>query len=450
MIFFLYKSFPDGQYVSYSVSLFCSLIAAQLSAGWVGNSFIYYYSGAEDRRFFVSGCIAVVLLIAPIASIFAATISIYFSPGPYVFWCVWLLCFSQILFFFASSACQAGFFVKQQLVAVLLQAVTQVLMIVLFFKFVDVDYRLALISLAVGYLIAALFMLFSLLRNFGVCNPFASIELFKNNFKMIFQYGAALSPWILGMLVMVGSDRFAIGYYDLEFGDSYLSLKDLFVGAAGLLSMPLLMMVHPFVIKRFREGSFAIRMIETSSGFLIVAFLLLWTALYLVGFDFFEDITGKTIGASKVAILFSFLGVFLNSAAVYFQKRLEVHRKMKLLAFLSIIAAATSLVLAWVGGRYWGLYGVSMGVLLAQSIYFVLVTLSLLKRLDLHRAFVSPLMVSVIASLAGYGGYLALEAFGGSFERWERSLFWLAGFSVVSVFALWKGVRWSEFMKATV
>ena len=66
-IFYLYKFFPGGQYVSYSVSLFSSLVAAQLCAGWVGNSFIYYYSGVENRKYFISSCIAVILLIAPVA-----------------------------------------------------------------------------------------------------------------------------------------------------------------------------------------------------------------------------------------------------------------------------------------------------------------------------------------------------------------------------------------------
>ncbi|MCU1748474.1 lipopolysaccharide biosynthesis protein [Pseudomonas sp. 6D_7.1_Bac1] len=450
LIFFLYKYFPAGQYVSYSVSLFCSLIAAQLSAGWVGNSFIYYYTGVEDKRVFVSNCVSVILLIAPVASLLAATVSVFFVFEQYVFICVWLLCFGQILFFFLSSACQADFLVKQQLVAVLLQALAQILLIVAFFQFLDVDFRYALLALSAGYFIAAFFLLFVILKKFGVCNPFSNVDVFKDNLRLIYQYGAALSPWILGMLVVAGSDRFAIGYYGIEHGDSYLSLKDLFVGGAGLLSMPLLMMVHPFVIKRFREGVFAVRIIESSSSFLIVAFSLLWCALYFVGFDFFERVTGKTIEASKVVILFSFSGVFLNSTSVYFQKRLEVHRRMKLLAYLSMVSALVSMLFAWIGGRYWGLYGVSLGVLLAQTLYFVLVTTSMFKRLDLYRSFTLPALISSLAFFIGYVFYMGLENVGGSLLWWEKSVFWLVGFAVVSLFSLWKGVRWSEFMKATV
>lgn len=450
LIFYLYRLFPEGQYVSYSVSLFCSLITAQLCAGWVGNSFIYYYSSLENKRLFVSNCISVILLIAPISSALAATVSVCFSSVDHVFLCVWLLCFGQILFFFLSSACQAGFLVKQQLLAVVLQAVTQIALIVIFFRFFEVDFRYALFSLAVGYFVAAFFLLYTLLKIFGVANPFSNVGLFKENLKLIFQYGAALSPWILGMLVMVGADRFAIGFYHVESGDAYLSLKDLFVGAAGLLSMPLLMMVHPFVIKRFREGVFAINIIESSSGFLIVAFSLLWCALYFVGFGFFELITGKVIGVSTLAILFAFIGVFLNSAAVYFQKRLEVHRKMKLLAYLSVVSSLVSVFFAWIGARYWGVIGASLGVLLAQMLYFCLVTASLFKRLDFYRSFGAPALVSSLALLAGYALSVGLEAVASSMIEWQRSIYWLVGFSAISLFSLWKGVRWSEFMKASV
>lgn len=450
LIFFLYKSFPEGQYVSYSVSLFCSLIAAQLCAGWVGNSFIYYYSGVEDKKIFVSNCLGVVLIIAPLASTLAATISFFFVSADNLFLFVWLLCFSQIFFFFLSSMCQAGFLVRQQLVAVLLQAIVQIGLVMALFHLLEVDFKYALSSLIAGYAIAAFFMLSSLLRIFGICNPLSNFESLKEDLRLIYQYGAALSPWILGMLVMAGADRLAIGFYKIEFGDSYLSLKDLFVGGAGLLSMPLLMMVHPFVIKKFREGFFALSIIESSSSFLIVSFSLLWCVLYFVGFDFFERMTGKKIGASSVAIFYAYAAVFLNSAAVYFQKRLEVHRKMKLLAYLSLVSALTSVCFAWIGGKFWGLYGVSLGVLVAQLIYFVCVMATIYKRLNVYRSFALPVTVSLLAFFMGYVLYFVLNSALGNALWWEMSIFWLIGFFVVSLFCFWKGVGWSEFLRATI
>lgn len=450
LVFFLYKSFPAGEYVSYSVSLFCALIAAQLCAGWVGNSYIYYYSGVEDKSSFVSNCIFVILCIAPVASVLAATISTLFVDEAGVFVLVWMLCLSQIVFFFLSSICQAGFLVRQQLFAVIMQAVAQIGLVLYYFKFREIDLENALLALIAGYSVAAFSMFMYLSRIFNFSNPLSNIGQLKFDLKRVYQYGGALSPWIFGMLVMAGADRLAIGYYEIEHGDSYLSLKDLFVGGGGLLSMPLLMMVHPFLIKKFREGTFAINIIESSSSFLVVAFALLWSVLYFVGFDFFERITGKEIGASRLVIFYAFAGVFLNSAAVYFQKRLEVHRKMKLLAYISLASALMSIGFAWIGGGLWGLHGIALGVLLAQLIYFVYVVSSLYKRLSVYRSFVLPGIISTLAFSSGYFLDFALTLELNYSMWWVEPLFWLAGFSLISILAFIFGVRWREFMRATL
>lgn len=449
-IFFLYKFFPGGQYVSYSICLTCALIASQLCTGWVGNSFIYYFSGSKDKTEFISSCLLVIGLLAPAAAFLAATVSIFFVPEHYVFLCVGGLCFSQVIFFFLSSVCQADFLVKHQLVSVLIQAMGQVSLISLLFYLYGVDFRYAIVSLAIGYFLAAFYLVFSVLRKFGFNNPLANFEKFRVTLRLIYQYGAALSPWMLGMLVMVGADRFAIGYYGVEHGDSYLSLKDLFVGAAGLLSMPLLMLVHPLVIKKFREGYFAATVIEGSMGFLIIAFSLMWGALDFVGFDFFEWITGKTIGAPRIVIFISFLGVFFNSVSVYVQKRLEVHRKMKRLAYLSLISALVSIVFSCVGGGYWGIYGVAIGVLLAQLLYFYMVTISVFRKLNLFHCFGLPLVVSFMTYLFGYGYYLLIELLWEAGEWWMKSIFWLVGFIIVALLTLWKGVEWNKFMRESI
>lgn len=446
-IFYLYKFFPKGQYVSYSIGLTCALIAAQLFAGWVGNSFIYYFPGNKNSKAFFSNCLCAILLIAPVASVLAASVSLSFVPGSYVFICICLLCFSQILFFFLSSVCQAGFLVKEQLLAVIFQALGQVLVLFSLFSKYGVDFRYALLALSAGYLLAAIFLLVFVIRKHGFENPFLRLDRLKEDLNAIYKYGAALSPWMLGMLVMAGSDRFVIGQYSIEHGDSYLSLKDLFVGGSGLLSMPLLMMVHPLVIRKFREGRFAASVIESSVSFLIIAFSLLWGALYFVGFDFFENITGKMIGVSKVVIFISFVSVFLNCTSVYIQKRLEVHRRLKLLAYLSLLSAVTSLVFAYIGGYFWGIYGVSIGVLSAQCLYFYLVAVSMYKRLNLYQAVAKPTAVSVLALVAGFAYYHMLQSGLSYLAWWMKPAIWLVGFTGVSIVALWKGVGWNEFIK---
>lgn len=449
-VFFLYKFFPGGQYVSYSVSVTCALIAAQLFAGWVGNSFVYHFSGSDDKTGFFSSSLVVIFFIAPLAGILAASVCAFFVADDFVFVCVWALCVSQVLFFFLSSVCQADFLVWQQLKAAVLQAFVQAVLVFILFEQLGVDFRFALVALTAGYASAVAVLLFGVIRKLGFTNPAKYIDKFMSVVKSLYQYGAALSPWIFGMLVMAAADRFSIGYYNIEHGDIYLSLKDLFAGGAGLLSMPLLMVVHPLVIRKFREKRFAANIIESSFGFLIVAFSLLWCALHFVGFDFFERLTGKSIDVSLWVIFFSYVSVFLNSSSVYIQKRLEVHRKMKLLAVLSIVSAIFSVVFSYVGGRYWGIYGVSIGLMLAQGLYFLLVAYSIHKKMSVYRALVVPLFVAVLTVIAGAAYYYALGALI-HIDDWRvKSALWLIGFSVLSLLALWKGVKWGEFTKAII
>lgn len=448
-VFFLYKFFPSGQYVSYSVAVTCALISAQLFAGWVGNSFVYHFSASEDKSIFFSSSLAVIAIIAPVASLIAASVCVIFIRDDFVFYCVWLLCCSQVIFFFLSSACQADFLVWQQLAAAALQAVVQAMLIYILFEGVGVDYRYALIALSAGYAAASTLLFFCAIQNFGFSNPAKFRSAFLAIVRSLYSYGAALSPWIFGMLVMAAADRFAIGYYNIEFGDTYLSLKDLFAGGAGLLSMPLLMVVHPLIIRRFREKRFAANIIESSLGFLIISFSLLWCALYLVGFGLFERLTGKAIQVSLWVIFFSFLSVFLNSSSVYVQKRLEAHRRMVLLAVLSVACAVLSVSFSYAGGKYWGIYGVSLGLLFAQIIYFLLVTYSVYKKISVYRSFIAPMIVSVMASLIGIGYYYALQSMLGVVD-WRLMLgLWVGGFSIVCVLALWKGVRWGGFAKGS-
>lgn len=447
-IFFLYRFFPEDEYVSYSVSVACSLIVGQLSAMWVGNSYVYYYSSYSDHRAFFSSCLYLVIMLAPFAALVAGSVAVLFSSANDTFLCVLLLCFSQMLFFFMSSVCQAAFLVRQQLLAVVLQVVGQLGIIYFCYSDVGVSYTDAMLALSGGYGLAALVMFIAAAVRMGVNGPLAACSAFGNDVRAVYNYGSALAPWMLGMLLMVAADRFAIGALNVPGGDSYLSMKDLFVGAGGLLSMPLLMLVHPLIIKRFRDGVFEGSLIQSSVGFLVIVFSLLWAVIALVGFSVFEQFTGKPISAPFGALLIAYLGVFLNCAAVYTQKRLEVHRRMRLLAMFSLAAALVSLLLSYAGGILFGLYGVALGVVVGQLIYFGIVTATIMRKVNLYKGLLKPFAVSMLALMVGYLLQVALDVFMGAVVWWARVLVWVLIFSLFSLLVVWKTVAWKDFMSA--
>ncbi|MDS1309482.1 hypothetical protein [Marinobacter xiaoshiensis] len=442
-IFLLYSVFPEGGYVKYSVGVTSALIAAQLTTMWIGNSYIYYAAGSKSQATFFYSCFWILIVIAPAAALIAGLVSVFFVEAD-AFLPVLFLCLSQSLFFFLSAVFQATFFVKHQLVAVFIQAVAQVAAVFVLFEYVAVDYKLAIASLSVGYFGAALFLLLVKIKEYGTGGFIVRMDTLRANFLAIYRYGSALSPWMLGMLVMAAADRFVIGYYNLEGGDAYLSLKDLFVGGAGLLSMPLLMMVHSLLISRFRDGRFAMEIVQASVSFLIIVFTGMWVFLQFLGLELFALITDKPEGISRGAVFLAFLAIALASASVYVQKRLEVHRKIGRLALISLACAMVSIVVGFAAGAVGGVFEVAFAAALAQLLYLVVLIKSLQKKLRFF-LFLKPVLWA--AFLFGSGVVLTHLLIDGKnvIENWQDSLIWFSGLSSLVLLALWKGVNWGSF-----
>lgn len=245
---------------------------------------------------------------------------------------------------------------------------------------------------------------------------------------------------------MSGVDRFAIGFYGIEHGDEYLSLKDLFVGAGGLLSMPILMVVHSVVVDKFRSGSFDSNVIEGSVGVLVYMFSSLWSVLYFVGFEFFEKMTEKDVEIPITVIFISFFSVFLACISVYLQKRLEMHKRIKDLAFFALASAIIAVVLSfWLGGRY-GIYGVAIGAGTAQIAYFFVVSRSVLRKVSFFRSIGKPLLLSGLVFLWGYLINIYLIDFFHYLDWWAKSVVWLGGFLVLFGGLFWRAGEWRAFL----
>ncbi len=442
-IFFLYSLFPQGEYVNYALAVATALITAQLSTTWIGISYLYYVTGEKDQATLFYSCLRMLLVIAPLSACGAGFISIFFTRDS-AFLYVSLLCLSQILFFFLSAVFQSGFSVSSQLIAVIIQALCQVSFAFLTFEYVVANYKMAIAALSIGYFAASFFLLVIKLKEYGLAKLAIDKNLFKKNLQNIFGYGAALSPWMLGVLIMTAADRFAIGYYNVPGGDAYLSLKDLMVGAGGLLSMPLLMMVHSIVINRFKEGYFAKDIVKSSFSFLIISFSAFWVFLENIGLDLFVLITDKQLGIAHIEIFVAFFSVFLSSVSIYIQKRLEVHRRIGRLAFLSLGCAVVSVAFGFGAGAVGGILEISFAVTAAQTLYFILLMRSTFRIAD-FTMFLRPSIWSLF--LFGAGKLLGFVFFDNASTAgyWIFSFTWVTVFLFLVLLALWKGVSWSVF-----
>lgn len=447
-IFFLYRYFPVGDYALYSLSVACSLIVAQLSVSWVGNSFIYLYSVSESKVSLFFSCLLLVFFIAPFSALLVSVVMLFVSNGEAAALLVCVLCVTQVLFFFMSSVCQAKFMVAQQLVAVIIQAFVQIALMLALYGNDELSYQDAIIAVGVGYGCAAFYMLASVVKGFNTSCCSLVLSRFRSDVSLIYTYGSALTPWLLGVLVMAAADRFAIGRLEVSGGDAYLSLKDLFVGAGGLLSMPLLMLVHPLVIKRFRAGAFDGALIQSSMSFLVLIFSLMWIFLFFVGFPVFVYLTGKPLDVSVCVLLVAYIGVFLNCASVYLQKRLEVHRKIRFLAFLSLICSLISVLAAYIGAIFFGLLGAAFGALVGQLIYVVVVGGSLVRKVSFYYGGVKPFVIAMTMFFLGWLLSAIIKFLFMSMAWWVWMAVWFFVFGALSLIVLWRFVVWSDFTSA--
>ena len=442
LIVYLYRVLPEGHYTDYSIALACSVMLVQLGTGWIGNSFIYFLPLAADKDALLANALLLLIFIAPVVITVAALVTGFFG-GVDSFWAVIFLSSAQIFYFFFFSVLQARFHISEQLWATCLQVISQFLVIFLAFRFVSVDYRGAILALALGHAVGALYLYIKLRP---IVLGSALDPVFKSDATRFYSYGVALMPWMLGVLVLANVDKLLIDYFELELSDSYISTKDLFVGASGLISMPLLMLVHPIIVNRFNlNGRFEYDVVSESLRYLLICFSLLWMFLHILGFELFFSLTEKKSSISTVVLFFSYLSVFFACASIYLQKRYEVHRKWSTLALYSVLCAVLSIVMVAFGIFWLGILGASVGGAIGQAAYCCIVSRGLVKRTK----FIKSNWVLCIFMGGAYAmlfeAKLLLVGEGGQSPNWYGIGAWVALFAIVTGCSLFYLVRWDIF-----
>lgn len=440
LIVYLYKNLPFGHYTSYSIALTCSLMMVQLGTGWVGNSFIYFSSLSANKSELISNSLTLLIIIAPIVGMVAAFFA-HTLGAKNSFWLVILLSVVQVFYFFFLSVLQVYFRVKEQLWATCIQVAVQFSLVFIYFNYSNIDYRGALLALFLGYGVGATY-LYSCFRS--TVRVLELKKSLKSDVRRFCMYGIALIPWMLGVLLLANIDKFFVSYFGFELSDSYISSKDLFVGASGLISMPMLMLVHPILINSFNKGKrFKYPVLEESLRYMVICFALLWVFLHLVGFDLFFFFAEKDLVVAGSPLFFSFLSVFFASVSIYLQKRYEVHRKWPLLAAYSLSAAIFSITLVAIGGTWFGILGASLGGAVGQGIYCFLVLRSLAKKISLVQCLLIPLVWVAGAYMILVQAKFFFQTFVGSSPNWVGIGAWVICFISVSIGFVVFLVRWS-------
>jgi len=380
-ISFLFRNLASSDYVAYSVIITTGLIAMQLSSGWIANSILYYFPQKQDKSVFLSDAMAV-MACAGVVGTTLATLVIALHHAMGVLACFMVLLIGQILFYTLASVFQSSRQIAVQLMATLIQCGTQVGLIVIFFLIGKINLASAIFSFGAGFLLAALYYCFKLGQAYALNTATLATSL-RNlrsaNVAEIVRYGLPLTGWLCATLLLNSVDRFFLKGSGLEVAAaSYISAKDLLIGASGLITMPLLMASHPLIFKLMldQKKEQAEKIVQNNIKILTLMFTVYFTALQFSGAFFLKLFFGAKYAIDMHVLLIVLLGVFFSCVSMYTQKGLEVARRTALMASLAAIAAIGALISSWLLIPHFGLLGAALAFSSSSFCYLVLVTVA--------------------------------------------------------------------------
>lgn len=378
-ISFLYRNVESTAFVSYSVSIAVSLISIQLSSGWVANSILFHLPKSENNSIFIIRAISIAFLTSILGILIAVTVIIWNGAITQVVIAAIFLMVGQSGFYVLSSIFQSRRNIICQLKAVTLQCSFQVITLLVLFNSGFRSEAYAIFSYGTGFFIASLYYLVLIFpelelnkyKNFRNLFSFYSID-----FKDIISYGLPLGVWTFSILLANSSDRFFLkNIVDVANAASYVSAKDLLVGAAGLVTMPLLMASHPIILKLARDGKWseAENIIKNNIQILIFLFSIYLTLIQFSGLFFLKLMFGTKYLIDVSALIIMLFGLLFSCISMYAQKNLEALGRTKLMTGLAAIVALICIIMSAIIIPQFGVMGAAWCFFVSNFLYLALV-----------------------------------------------------------------------------
>ncbi|WP_211451727.1 polysaccharide biosynthesis C-terminal domain-containing protein [Collimonas antrihumi] len=441
-ISFLFRNLSSYDYISYSVIVTTALISTQLSTGWIANSILYYLPQKENKSKFLADALCVMTCAGGIGLIFGSLIIGIQNNYHLVVIFSSLLIVGQILFYTLSSVYQSNRKIEIQLKATVIQCVVQAILLLMLFLNDSKNVQSALLSFGLGFLFSSIYYLIKLKDIYAI--EFRAVgegvrNLKSTNIKEIVRYGAPLGVWTCAMLMINSVDRFFLkNIADGVVAASYLSSKDLLVGASGLITMPLLMASHPRILMKVFENKQedAEKIIRNNIKILTILFSIYFTLLQFSGLFFLKLMFGNKYLMNIDVLLIVLFGIYFSCISIYAQKGLEVGKKTSLMAIMAGFSAMIAVVLNLILVPRFGILGAAIGFSLSNLFYLLCILINPNKGL---RIIIIPvdLVYPVLIWLVGVSINIVLKGmFHESESYWVRGI-WLALFmSVIGVTAI--------------
>jgi O-antigen/teichoic acid export membrane protein len=376
---FLFRQLDSKSFVNYSIVVAVSLISTQLSSGWVANSIIYYLPSRKNAPLFIAQALTVTALSSVFGILVGVAIIVWNGATNNAILAAIFLMIGQSCFYVLSSVFQSRRKIKAQLVAVTLQCIFQVLALALFFRAGYRDESVAVSAYAIGFSIASTYYLLLMVTELKMLRRTDLVFLISpksTDVSKIVTYGVPIGLWSFFTLAAASLDRLFLKMIpDAANAASYLSAKDLLVGAASLVTMPLLMASHPVIFRLAREEKWrdAENIVKNNIQILILLFAVYFTLVQFIGIFFLRIMFGGKYQIDVRILLVMLFGLLFSCISMYAQKRLEALGKTRYMAGLAATATVSSALCSSLVIPVFGAMGAAICYVISNLLYLILV-----------------------------------------------------------------------------
>lgn len=376
-IWLLTKILKGSGYIDYSFVMALVVIGFQVVNGWLNSSIIYLAQQFKEQQyyFFRNAVLSIqfYLLIAVSVIVFVLAYFGLYNFGASVLTCL-ILC-AQMLQAYFFSFFQVERKISSQTKAAAIQSISQLLFLSICFFYYSNSLNAALLGIFAGYALGNIYSFYSsdFKVHFSAKGFFRFTKRKKVIFKKIFTYGIFICFWFFASQFYLIGDRLVLKYQHITEGvGGYTAFRDLSIGLAGLLTMPILMASHPEIMRLWHNGRNKAE-IENILAFNIRIITILFTPLLLIIYFSGPWITTQLLGndfeVSALTQFFVVLSIYLSTVSMYVHKGFEVKGHTRPMAIYAIITGLFSFTLNIIFARRLGVTGCAAIAVASQIVY---------------------------------------------------------------------------------
>ncbi len=347
LIPFILRNFGAGIYAQYSIAFNTLSVVTMFCYGWIGHSYIRFYSATNDQLNILASKFLFRSLLAGFA-VFACLIFLLTDVSLHDFVLLIPAFFLSGYYSFKLMVFQAKQKAKKIALSEIIRTVVNIgipLCFTLLYKQAPGSLALLLYTLSLSYGIPIIFVLSNpLLRPVGNTNIAEKDNDLASKFKT---YGIPVAVFLSLALALSVNDRFIIAKLmgNTDAGN-YAAVYDILNKGVGFICTPVIMTFYPYIVKQYNEGSKEVALLSLKKSILleILIFLSGLVVLYFAGNYLLQFVLKDAMQPGTLYLsLLIYAGVFAWQLAMLLHKPLELRMQTKHLAIGVGIAFAVNI-----------------------------------------------------------------------------------------------------------